>query len=168
MLTKTKFLAVLMSILISTVLQAQISEVTVGINGLTCSMCSRTVEKSMLRLQWVEKVEMSLETTEAKIFIKKNAAVSMKEFPRSVKDAGFSVRFVSMEINAAGLRVQEDGLFYASGQQFRFTGTNKIPKEGIIKFRLIDPLFTRPNESKKWAALLPQKTENNVLHVVIE
>jgi hypothetical protein len=92
----------------------------------------------------------------------------MKEIARSVKDAGFSVRFVKMEMDVADLRLQENNTFYSSGQEFRLTGNNKIPEKGTVIFRLIDPLFTTPKDRDKWTALLPKKPENNVLHVVIE
>ncbi|MFZ9982846.1 MAG: heavy-metal-associated domain-containing protein [Cyclobacteriaceae bacterium] len=153
---------------LSLALHGQVKAITTGINGLTCSMCSRTVEKSILNLLWVEKVEMSLENTEAKIFPRKNTNISMKEIVRSVKDAGFSVRFVKMEMDADGLRLQEDNIFYSSGQEFRLAGNNKIPEKGTVIFRLIDPLYTTPKDHHKWAALLPKKPEKNVLHVVIE
>lgn len=156
------------SLFLSLALHGQVQTITTGINGLTCSMCSRTVEKSILNLLWVEKVEMSLENTESKIFPRKNTTISMKEIARSVKDAGFSVRFVKMEMDVADLRLQENNTFYSSGQEFRLTGNNKIPEKGTVIFRLIDPLFTTPKDRDKWTALLPKKPENNVLHVVIE
>jgi copper chaperone CopZ len=156
------------SLFLSLTLHGQLKTITTGINGLTCSMCSRTVEKSILNLLWVEKVEMSLENTEAKIFPRKNTTISIKEITRSVKDAGFSVRFIKMEMDVANLQLQEDNIFYSSGQEFRLAGNNKIPEKGNVIFRLIDLLFTTPKDRDKWAALLPKKPENNVLHVVIE
>jgi hypothetical protein len=111
---------------------------------------------------------MSLESTEAKIYPGKNTTISMKEIARSVKDAGFSVRFIKMEMDVADLRLQENGIFYSSGQEFRLTGNKNVPKTGMVNFRLIDPLFTTPKDRDKWTALLPKKPEINLLHVVIE
>lgn len=148
--------------------QSAIRSITVGINGLTCSMCSRTVEKSMLQLQFVDKVEMSLEATEAKILLKPQSSVSMKEIARSVKDAGFSVRFISVEFDFGDLRVGEDGSFFCQGQPFSWVGKRVMPVDKKVRLRLIDPAFIPPNEKSKWAALISAAPKSTNLHVVQE
>lgn len=147
---------------------AGIRSVKVGINGLTCSMCSRTVEKSMLRLPFVERVEMSLEATEAKIFIKPQASVSMKEIARSVKDAGFSVRSVEADLDFSDLRLADDGSFFCQGQQFNWLGKRNLPADGKVNLKLIDPGYIPPNEKSKWASLLAGSEKTTALHVVRE
>ena len=148
--------------------QAGIRFVKVGINGLTCSMCSRTVEKSMLRLSFVERVEMSLEATEAVIFIKPQASVSMKEIARSVKDAGFSVRSVEADLDFSDLRLADDGTFFCQGQQYSWLGKRTLHADGKVKLKLIDTGFIPPNEKSKWASLLTGLEKTTALHVVRE
>lgn len=164
-----KHLIISISLLfITSIAHSAIRSVKVGINGLTCSMCSRTVEKSMLQLPFVDKVEMSLEATEAKILLKPEASVSMKEIARSVKDAGFSVRFVSVEFDFSDIRVGEDGSFFCQGQSYSWVGKRMLPAGKSVSLRIIDPGFVPPNEKSKWAALIASSAKSNDLHVVQE
>ena len=72
---------------------AQFKEVTVGVNGLTCSQCSRSVEMRIRKLAFVADVKMNLEHTEGRIFFKKGDKVNVDKIAAAVVDAGFSVRF---------------------------------------------------------------------------
>src|SRR4051812_38883306 len=74
---------------------AQFKSAMVGVNGLTCSACTRTVEMSIRKLDFVQDVTMNLENTEGKIVFKENADVDISKVARAVTDAGFSVRYLT-------------------------------------------------------------------------
>ena len=46
---------------------AQFQTVYIGVNGLTCSQCSRTVEMSIRKLDFVGDVQMNLAHTESRM-----------------------------------------------------------------------------------------------------
>jgi copper chaperone CopZ len=85
--------------------------VDVGVDGLTCSMCTRSVEMSLRRLDFVDSVVMSLENTEGRIFFQENMPVNLNEVARAVVNAGFSVRFVKLEMAFDDIELNSDGSF---------------------------------------------------------
>ena len=80
------------------VLAASIQFVSIGVNGLTCSMCTRSVEMSIRKLDFVDSVTMDLENTDGQIFIKQGADPDFQRIAKAVTDAGFSVRFMRISI----------------------------------------------------------------------
>lgn len=73
--------------------QAQKLEyVLLGINGLTCSQCSRSVEMQLRKLNFVQDIKMDLKATEAKVYLKDNRNWDWYAFPKAIEDAGFSIR----------------------------------------------------------------------------
>src|ERR1700759_2288056 len=75
-------------------LRAQFTWAEIGVDGLTCSACTRSVEMQIRKLDFVDSVSMNLEHTDGKIFFKKGAAVNIEKISQAVVDAGFSVRYL--------------------------------------------------------------------------
>jgi copper chaperone CopZ len=73
---------------------AQFTYAEVGVNGLTCSQCTRNVEMSIRKLGFVKDVEMNQQHTEGKIYFSAIAKVDMDKVAQAVRDAGFSVRYL--------------------------------------------------------------------------
>lgn len=70
---------------------AQIDTVKIGVNGLTCSSCSKAVEEKLLRVSFVKSVIMNLNKNEAKVVIDFSKTVDWDILAKAVYDAGFSV-----------------------------------------------------------------------------
>jgi copper chaperone CopZ len=97
--TLKRFVFVLLFVAIATMGHAQVLSARVGINGLTCSQCSRSVEMQLRKLPFVKTVDMDLEKTEGSLQFKEGANVDFSKIAQAVKDAGFSVRFLKAEID---------------------------------------------------------------------
>lgn len=96
-MTKGRFFILFFAALLATVSgRAQIVRAEVGINGLTCSQCSRSVEMELRKLSFVQKVDMNLEHTSGEIMFKPGAGVSVGQLAQAVVNAGFSTRFVRL------------------------------------------------------------------------
>lgn len=80
-------------------LHAQFTTADIAVNGLTCSQCSRSVEMSLKRLDFIEEVEMNLQEPTAHIIFKKNKKVDFAKMATAVKDAGFAVRHIKSTYN---------------------------------------------------------------------
>src|ERR1700759_3369629 len=78
--------------------KAQFQAVYIGVNGLTCSQCSRTVEMSIRKLDFVSDVQMNLQHTEGKIILKKDKKADMDKIAQAVINAGFSVRYLNADL----------------------------------------------------------------------
>lgn len=73
---------------------AQFVWAEIGVNGLTCSQCSRSVEMSIIKLDFVKDVQMGLESTVGKILFKQGNDISFKKIAKAITDAGFSIRYL--------------------------------------------------------------------------
>lgn len=73
-------------------LKAQFTTADVAVNGLTCSQCSRSVEMSLKRLDFVASVEMDLQRPTAHIVFGKDKRIDFSKVAAAVRDAGFAVR----------------------------------------------------------------------------
>lgn len=141
--------------------------VDVGVNGLTCSMCTRSVEMSLKRLDFVEKVEMDLETTEGRIFFKEGAPVDLNALAKAVVNAGFSVRFLKLQLSFDDIPLKDDGSFVFQGQSYQWLGfQNKV--KGPVSLRLVDENFLPKKERAEWRKkfVALKGGDQKILHVV--
>src|SRR5579872_5107522 len=92
--------------------------IEIGVNGMTCSMCTRSVEMSVRTLNFVDSVAMSLESTEGKVYLKQGTPIDLKKIATAVTDAGFSVRFVRVAFAFDDIIVATDGSFTYQGQGY--------------------------------------------------
>ena len=129
---------------------AGIKWIDVGVNGLTCSMCSRSVEMSIKRLDFVDSVVMSLEKTEGRVYLKENAIVNLKEIARAIVNAGFSVRFLRLEFNFNDVSLSNNGVFTFQGQTYQWLDFNDQLKNNNAILKLVDDDFLPKKESNQW------------------
>src|SRR5947207_1582573 len=116
-----KYLSLIILIVACFNLRAGVNYVQIGVNGLTCSACSRSVEMSIRRLDFVQNVEMNLENTERKITFKPNSKVDFEKIAQAVINAGFSVRYLSADITLDNSVTISDNFCYSTdGFNFRF------------------------------------------------
>lgn len=152
-------------------LMAGISWVDIGVNGLTCSMCTRSVEMSIRRLDFVDTVVMSLEAAEGRIYFDSKVPVNFEQIAKAVVNAGFSVRFIKIQFNFNDIEIGTDGLFSYQGQLFKWIDFKGKPDKAQVALKLVDEGFLPENESirfkKKVNSSKPPATEN-ILHVVQE
>lgn len=99
-------------------LNAQFTSAAIGINGLTCSQCSRSVEMSLKRLDAIANVDMDLQGTIAHLTFKKGKDVDFDKVAQAVRDAGFAVRNIVAKYHLSnpsneGCFVDRKKLYYA-------------------------------------------------------
>jgi copper chaperone CopZ len=114
---------------------AQIQQATLGINGLTCSQCSRSVEMQLKKLNFVHSIQMDLEGTKANLTFKSHNAVDYKALAYAVVKAGFSVRFLQIQINKQDIHLSDDNCFTIDNNTFGIINPNKeLPEKGNYIF----------------------------------
>ncbi len=131
---------------------AQVIKAEIGIDGLTCSMCSRSTEMSIRKLSFVEDMKMDLESTTGEIFFKKNTEISFEKIVQAVKDAGFSVRFLSLLVTTDLKTLNKDDCFSVDSIAFKYVGKTDTIVSGITKFQLIGKGMMSPKQYKKWSS----------------
>ncbi len=146
--------------------QAQFTYAEVGINGLTCSQCSRSVELSIRKLPFVKDVEMNLEHTEGKIIFTPNGKVDIASIAQAVKNAGFSVRYMK-----AGFIFTK-----GAGSCFNYKGDTynlvrppaKLP-DGATAITFLGATYQPKKDFKKWQAQLTGScgTKGNLYYITL-
>jgi copper chaperone CopZ len=164
---KLKFCFTVVLIALSSTAWSGIKWIDVGVNGLTCSMCSRSVEMSLRRLDFVDSVAMSLEKTEGRIYFESNALINLQQIAKAIVNAGFSVRFVRIEFTFDDIPLNNDGSFVFQGQTFEWLDFKNKTREASLK--LVDDNFLPKKEVAEWKKkLTTSDSGKKTLHVIKE
>ena len=171
LLTRWKVITIIFSLLVGSSAHASpgLKYMVVGVNGLTCSQCSRSVEMSIRRLGFVDSVSMNLENTEGRIYLKADLPPNLNEIADAVTRAGFSVRSLQLVFSTTDLPIKEDGTFSYKGMAFQWLHFNKQPSTSEISLKLVDAAFLPRKESMKWKDEIKSAKNDSdqpVLHVV--
>ena len=156
-----KLPALLVTLLMPFLTYAQFDFVEVGINGLTCSMCSYSVENSLRKIPEVDKIQMDLNNNIALIHYKRNSTVNFNLLAERVRNSGFSVRHISFVLSKP-VSVTESGVFESGNQTFLCV--NNVPPllSAGSKLKLMGKEFMSKTEYKQVQGVLkPLKKENN-------
>ena len=137
----------LLMLIVKVAAAQNITQIKVGVNGLTCSACTRSVEMSLLRLDFVDSVQMCLENTEGLIFTGKST-MDFNQIAKAVTNAGFSVRFLQAKFSFTNTGMDDNGCFKIDGNNFQWIGFQKSNTPLTLTF--IDSSFLPGNQYSKW------------------
>ena len=88
---------------------AQIEEVRIGVDGLTCNLCAAGLERSLRKLDSVSSVQIALADETAIVKLKAGAAFDPDTFRTAVKNAGQEARHFELRLSGAVQR--QDGRY---------------------------------------------------------
>lgn len=142
--------------------------IDVGINGLTCSLCTRSVDRSISRLEFVDSITMSLENTEGRIYVKDVAAIDLKRITKAITDAGFSTRFVRLQFDFKDIPIDKGGFFAFKGQRYQWLQYKSNPPPNGISLTLINEGFLPKKESSQWKKKLGITFNHSILYLIHE
>src|SRR4051812_22447873 len=92
---KTFFFLIAMSFAMAANAQ-QVVKVALQASGLTCSMCSNSINKSLKTIDFVDKVDANIQSSTFEISFRPGSNVDFERLKKKVEDAGFFVsRFVA-------------------------------------------------------------------------
>lgn len=135
-------------------LKAQFISAIVGIDGLTCSACSYSTEKSIRKLIFVDSVYMELDKNIATVYFKKNSSISIRSLAQKVVDAGFAVRSIHAIYDFKDLKITPDQCWEFENSLYHFV---KMEKEqtlsGPTTIKFIGEKYMQKTEYKKWKLL---------------
>lgn len=122
---------------------AQFKAALVQIDGLTCSMCSLGVQRSMEKIDFVAKVQVDLNENVARVEFKEGQKVNMKAVVKSVEDAGFSVRTLRAKFFLSEtIAEMSDPFFVFDNQVYFFLNSGAGVEEGLLDLNFIDGKFS--------------------------
>ena len=117
--------ALALSMFIYSAASSQIQSVTLQASGLTCSMCSRAIYKSLQKVPAVAKVKEDLAHSTYSVQFKDPANVSLENLKKAVIDAGFSVAWMEVKVNFDNVKVAPDSAFKLNDFTFLFVDIDK-------------------------------------------
>jgi copper chaperone CopZ len=132
----------------TSLLKAQFVSGSVRVDGLTCSMCSKTVHKALSELNFIDSLTPDLQTASFRIVFKKNTKVELCDIKNKVEGAGFSIGEIKIDYRFNNLSVFEDVTFNDE-RTYKFVGVSSQSLNGMVTFKLIDKEFTSKKENAK-------------------
>ena len=139
---------------VALVTKAQWTYVEIGVNGLTCSMCTRSVDDAIQKLDFVERVEVNLESTTGRVFFKVGSKPDVAAIRQAVVDAGFSLRFLKIKFQfKSPMALEPEECFILDGTHYQMiNAVTAETKEAV--FQLIGKGFMPKRAYNKWRSKL--------------
>jgi copper chaperone CopZ len=140
---------------ISVASSGQFKSASLAIDGLTCSMCSYSVERSIKKLKFVSTVSVDLNSNIAKVEFKPDSKTDIRNLIKSVRDAGFTVRQLTAQFNLSAPLKTDEPFFHFNNDMFIVL--NPIKNEavqGIIEVQFIEKSFSETALYKKYKAVI--------------
>ena len=144
-----KNIILIIALLFSVGAHAQITKVTLQASGLTCSMCSNAINKSLKSIEFVDKVEANIKSSSFDISFKPGAKVDYDRLKKKVQDAGFFVAKLEANINFDNVAIANDSHIELDGITYHFIGTKDQTLNGNKTIRILDKGFVPAKEYKK-------------------
>ncbi len=138
-----------MSILFASFAQAQVTKVNLQASGLTCSMCSNAINKSLKSLDFVEKVMSNISTSTFEITLKPGASFTFDDLKKKVEDAGFFVANMNADVNFSNIKVEKDQHINYAGMTFHFLNGKGQVLNGAKTIQVIDKGYVTSKAFKK-------------------
>ncbi len=130
---------------------AQFKKAEMQASGLTCSMCSNAINKSLRTLSFVESVNTDLNKNLFTISFKDSPHVDFELLRKKVEDAGFSVANLWVYTSFSNQKISENEQLSIGGVNLRFVNVKDQLLNGELKIKLVDKNFVLAKEHKKYA-----------------
>jgi copper chaperone CopZ len=156
-------------------LQAQqLLSAEIGVNGLTCSQCTRSVEMSLRKLDFIENISMNLAETSGKITCKPDMSLDFEKIAQAIVNAGFSVRYLKLNVAFEAYKISENTCLTVGAESLVLLGETEGVLNGETGLQLIGEKFmprkafkkyqnqlTNPCQAKKVFWVISEKTVFN-------
>jgi copper chaperone CopZ len=161
-----KFLFVV-AMLLSLSSFAQIKSANLTASGLTCSMCSKAIYKSLVKVPTIQDVKVDIKNSSYLITFKQGEAISLAALKKAVEDAGFSVAALKVTANFEKTEIGPDAKISLQGSSYRFLNSSKQTIQGVKTFTVVDKNYLPASEHKKYAKNITTKPGSGVYHVTL-
>jgi copper chaperone CopZ len=101
--------------------QAQVEDVTITVEGMSCNLCAAGLERSLRRVDGVAAVKVVLASQTATIRLKPGVPVAPALIRAGVADAGQRLRIVELRVRGALQREDSGYRLRSAGQARAFT-----------------------------------------------
>ena len=128
---------------------AQIQSAQLSASGLTCSMCSKSIYKSLMQLPSVDSVAVDIDQSLFTIYFKSGVPVFPDDIKKAVTDAGFAI--ASLRITAAfpPTEIANDTHMQFAAATYHILNTQAKHIQGVQTFRVLDKNFVTTAEFRR-------------------
>ncbi|MHA4807515.1 heavy-metal-associated domain-containing protein [Flavitalea flava] len=147
-----------------------ISRVSLTASGLTCSMCSKAIFKSLSKIQAVDKVDADVQNSIFLITFKKDNRIVLEELRKAVQDAGFSVASFRVDVLFKDEEIATGIDLMVSGNRFSFPNIQKQKVSGLKTLQIIDKGYLSDKDRAKYNSQVTGNTFHAaevIYHVVL-
>ncbi len=152
-----KTILIAVAILLSITAPAQIKSATLEASGLTCSMCSKSIYKALMKVPFVSAVSVDVEQSVYRITFKAGSKVVPDDIKKSVTNAGFSVASLQLTAHFQQQSVANDSHVAIDGNMFHFLNVAKQTLDGDKTLTVVDKNFTTNAQHRKYAKFTAMK-----------
>lgn len=164
-----KNILVFLFMLSATFVRGEFLSAEIGVDGLTCSQCSRSVEMKLRALDFVADVQMNLEQNIGLVTFKKGKPIRLERLGKAVIDAGFSVGYIRAIFDFSDTDITPDGTFSFEGKVYIPVNDKPATLPVVAKIQLVGDDFMDTDSWKKWKPAvkrLQQKITSESLFVL--
>lgn len=136
--------------IISFATTAQVTKVNIQASGLTCSMCSNSINKSLKTIDFVDNVKPNIKTSSFEITFKQGATVDFDKIKKKVEDAGFTVANFIAVVNFNNIQAKNNQPVKVGDKTFYIVNAKDQSLNGTKQVRIIDKGFVSNKEYKKY------------------
>jgi copper chaperone CopZ len=151
--TMKKLLVIFSLVLTTTVAKAEFVSAQLKVTGVTCSMCSNSVQKALKTLVFIENIDVDLENAVFKLTFRPGEKVQIEEIQKKVEDAGFSVGKLVIDFRFDQLAVDKDYHYQYEDNTYHFVNVKHQVLEKIVPITFVDKGLTSLKEHKKYVRL---------------
>lgn len=161
-----KYIILILALAVSVAGKSQVIKVDLLASGLTCSMCSNAIHKSLEKLDFVDVIRPNIEEHTFNITFKEGMDVDFDKIRKRVEDAGFFVAVFTATFRFDNVRIKNNAIIHSGVSKFQFVGITDQLLQGEVTLRFQDKGFV---SSKKYKKDRSPAADNNVAlyHVTI-
>lgn len=130
---------------------AQVSKVSLQASGLTCSMCSNSIYKSLKTISFIDKIEPNIKTSTFEITFKPDSNVDFDKLKNKVEDAGYAVAKFIATVKFSNVQVKSNETVKVGNLKFRFLNTRDQSLNGEKQLKILNKGFIPAKEYRNMA-----------------
>ena len=148
-----KKILLVIALALAMVTRAQVTNVSLQASGLTCSMCSNSINKALKTLDFIDKTDTDMKTYTFEISFKPNSHVDFDKIKNKVENAGFTVSTFIVTIYFNNVHVKDNEPVNIEDKTFYFLNTKDDVFNGIKQVKILDRGFVSLKEFKNYSFL---------------
>ena len=130
---------------------AQLSKAEIVATGLTCSMCSNSINKQLKSLSQVDSVATDLNTNTFTVYLKKDNDLSPRILKENVEKAGFFVGSMVVTLPFDNLKIEDNLAVKKDNLALVFVDARPKVLNGSTRIKIQDKGFVTQKQYKKLA-----------------